>query len=131
MVQCSVCFKIFASKRYLTSHLHQSPNCLNSLTTGGIVSSRSTFEGTIIPSTTVHPDIVQRPLTFTAFGDIVVLDEDESNSTGSFPSPEMDDTSVAVADPAVADTAVADTAVAELVNASLGMPLQHQAQEMP
>jgi len=117
MVQCSVCFKIFASKRYLTSHLQQSRNCLNAFTTGGIVSSRSTSEGTIIPSEIVNADIVQRPLTFTASGDIIVADEDDSNSTGSFPSPELDESSVAVADP-----------LADNREAALAMPLQGAGQ---
>jgi hypothetical protein len=101
MAQCSNCLKLFASQRYLTTHLHHSPQCLSALTNRGIVRSHSTLEGTFVPSGTGdtrvlpheshHDAVAQVPLPVNALGDVVLLDDDSSSSSNDFPFTEMDD----------------------------------------
>ena len=98
MAQCSFCLKLFASKRYLTTHLHQSPQCLSALTNRGIVPSHRTLDVAIVPSLTgdshaTHDVIVaQPPVPLNALGDLVLLDGENSSSSDDFQFiSEMDD----------------------------------------
>jgi hypothetical protein len=96
MAQCSFCMKLFASKRYLTTHLHHSPQCLSALTNSGIVPSHRTSEAPFIPSATSTGDspavVAQLPVPLNALGDVVLFDGDDSSRSNDFQFPsEMDD----------------------------------------
>ena len=98
MAQCSVCLKLFASKRYLTSHLFQSQKCLDAMTPGDRLPSTNTLHGSR-PSQAIinescsqeNSEIIPSPvLEVNVWGDVILAD-DSSKSSNGFPPPGEDD----------------------------------------
>ena len=106
MAQCSVCLRMFASKRYLTSHLFQSQKCLDAMTPGLTLPSTNTLHGNSQLRGTMDAtcsqnncEIIPSPvLPINVWGDVILAD-DSSKSSDDFPSPGDDDDDVSTTTP--------------------------------
>ena len=87
MEQCPICLRIFASSKYLVSHLHQSACRIALLPTNPDMVPTDTNSSNALPRSEEVPvvnDVVYRPMPVNAFGDFVV-DAQEDTSVDDHP----------------------------------------------
>ena len=95
-------YEIVCIQKILDNHLHQSPKCLEAMTSVGTLPSIRTLERTLVGAKQTPPlsdalysslpnvDVVQHQVPMNAYGD-VVLDHHDSSSSNDFQFSELED----------------------------------------